>query len=116
RLLQQGIFVEVRDQPRMIQVGVPDDNGQFMGLTPGDGFAGFNSGYWNLRNETVVGALYLGDVWEASDRLTVELGARVDRNRSHGRNERPVNPGRVVDGQVVGQVVPEGYAPFVPTA
>lgn len=116
RLLQQGIFVEVRDQPRMIQVGVPDDNGQFMGLTPGDGFAGFNSGYWNLRNETVVGALYLGDVWEASDRLTVELGARVDRNRSHGRNERPVNPGRVVDGQVVGQIVPEGYAPFVPTA
>jgi outer membrane receptor protein involved in Fe transport len=45
----------------------------------------------------------------------VELGARADRNWSSGRNERPVNPGRVVDGEVVGQVVPEGYPSFVPT-
>lgn len=116
KLLQQGIFLEVRDQPRMIQVGIPGEGGQFMGLTAGDGFAGYNSGFWNLRNFTTVGALYLGDVWEATDRLTVELGTRVDRNWSNGRNERPVNPGRVVDGQVVGQVVPEGYPAFTPTA
>jgi iron complex outermembrane recepter protein len=115
KLLQQGIFLEVRDQPRMIQVGMPGEDGQFVGLTPGDGFAGYNSGFWNLRNFTTVGALYLCDVWEASDRLTVELGARVDRNWSSGRNERPVNPGRVVDGQVVGQAVPEGYPAFTPT-
>lgn len=115
RLLQEGIFLEVRDRPRMIQVGIPGETGEFMGLTPGDGFAGYNSGFWNLRNFTTVGALYLGDVWKASDRLTVELGARADRNWSSGRNERPVNPGRVVDGEVVGQVVPEGYPSFVPT-
>jgi outer membrane receptor protein involved in Fe transport len=40
----------------------------------------------------------------------------MDHNRSDGRNERPVNPGRVVNGQVVGQVLPAGYAPFIPTA
>lgn len=116
KLLQQGVFLEVRNRPRMLQVGIPDDDGEFMGLTPGDGFAGYNSGYWNLRNGTTVGALYIGDTWQATDRLNVELGARVDQSWSAGRNERPVNPGRVVDGVVVGQVVPEGYAPFVPTA
>lgn len=115
KLLQQGVFLEVRNQPRMLQVGIPGADGSFQGLTPADGFAGYNSGYWNLRNETTIGALYLGDVWQASDRLTVELGARVDRNWSSGRNERPVNPGQVVNGEVVGQAVPDGYEPFVPT-
>ena len=115
KLLQQGIFLEVRHQPRMLQVGIPGETGDFTGLTPDDGFAGYNSGYWNLRNETSVGALYVGDVWEATDRVTVEMGARLDRSWSAGRNERPVNPGRVVDGVVVGQQVPEGYAPFIPT-
>ncbi|MDB4882748.1 MAG: TonB-dependent receptor [Gemmatimonadetes bacterium] len=116
KLLQQGIFLEVADNPRMIQVGVAGQNGAFTGLTPADGFAGYNSGFWNLKNRTSVGALYLGDSWHASDRLNVDLGARVDQNWSNGRNERPVNPGRVVNGQVTGQVVPAGYAPFTPTA
>ena len=115
RLLQQGIFLEVRDNPRMIQVGIPGPGGAFVGLTPADGFAGYNSGYWNLSSHTTVGALYLGDSWRVSDRLNVDLGARVDHNWSDGRNERPVNPGRVVNGVVTGQVVPAGYAPFVPT-
>ena len=40
---------------------------------------------------------------------------RYDHNSSNGRNERPVVPGQVVNGQVVGQEVPAGYAPFTPT-
>jgi iron complex outermembrane receptor protein len=116
QLLQQGIFLEVRDNPRMIQVGVPGQGGAFTGLTPADGFAAYNSGFWNLHNHTRVGALYAGDSWHASDRLNVDLGARVDHNWSDGRNERPVNPGKVVNGVVTGQVVPAGYAPFTPTA
>ncbi len=116
RLLQQGIFLEVRDNPRLIQVGIPGQNGAFTGLTPADGFAGYNTGFWNLKNHTKIGALYLGDSWAASDRLTIDLGARLDQSWSTGRNERPVNPGRVVNGQVTGQVVPAGYAPFIPTA
>lgn len=115
RLLQQGVFLEVADNPRLVQVGVAGAGGAFTGLTPADGFAGYNSGFWNLRNHTRVGALYVGDSWRVSDRLNVDLGARVDRNASAGRNERPVNPGQVVNGQVVGQVVPAGYPPFVPT-
>lgn len=115
KLLQQGVFVEVRDNPRLIQVGIPAPDGSFFGLTPADGSAAYNSGYWNLRNHTTIGALYLGDSWQASDRLDVDFGARVDRSWSGGRNERPVQPGRVVDGVVTGQVVPAGYAPFVPT-
>jgi iron complex outermembrane receptor protein len=116
KLLQQGIFLEVADNPRMIQVGIPGQNGAFTGLTPADGFAGYNSGFWNLTNHTKIGALYLGDAWHASDRMNVDLGVRVDQSWNNGRNERPVNPGRVVNGQVTGQVVPVGYAAFVPTA
>ena len=95
----------MRDHPQLIQVGIPGPDGSFSGLTPGDGFAAYNSGYWNLRNHTTVGAAYLGDSWQVSDRLNVDLAARVDRNRSVGRNERPVQPGSVVDGAVVGQIV-----------
>ena len=115
KLLQQGVFLDVRDHPQLIQVGIPGPDGSFNGLTPGDGFAAYNSGYWNLRNHTTVGAAYLGDSWQVSDRLNVDLAARVDRNWSVGRNERPVQPGSVVDGEVVGQIVPPGYPSFEPT-
>jgi outer membrane receptor protein involved in Fe transport len=115
-LLQQGIFLEVADNPRMIQVGVAGPNGAFTGLTPADGFAAYNSGYYNLRNHTRIAALYAGDSWRVSDRLNVDLGARLDHNTSVGRNERPVNPGTVTNGVVTGQQVPAGYTPFVPTA
>ena len=115
RLTQQGVFLEVADNPRLIQVGMPGPGGSFIGLTPPDGFAGYNAGYWNLTNRTTIAALYLGDAWHVTDRLTIDLGARTDHNASSGRNERPVVPGQVEDGQVVGQEVPAGYAPFTPT-
>jgi outer membrane receptor protein involved in Fe transport len=115
RLTQQGIFVEVADNPRLIQVGMPAPDGSFIGLTPPDGFAGYNAGFWNLTDHTTIAALYLGDDWRASDRLTIDLGARVDHSMSNGKNERPVVPGDVEGGVVVGQEVPDGYAPFTPT-
>ena len=115
QLTQQGIFVEVADNPRLIQVGMPGPNGSFIGLTPPDGFAGYNVGFWNLTDHTGIAALYLGDSWRATDRLTIDVGARVDHSTSTGKNERPVNPGQVQNGQVVGQEVPAGYAAFTPT-
>jgi iron complex outermembrane recepter protein len=115
KLVQQGVFLEVTDNPRLIQVGMPAPDGSFIGLTPPDGFAGYNPGFWNLTNRTTIAALYLGDSWKVTDRLTVDLGARADRNSSNGRNERPVNPGQLVNGQIVGQQVPAGYPPFTPT-
>jgi len=115
KLVQEGVFTEVADNPRLIQVGMPGPGGAFIGLTPPDGFAGYNPGFWNLTNNTTIGALYLGDSWKATDRLSIELGARYDHNGSNGKNERPVVPGQVVNGQVVGQEVPAGYAPFTPT-
>ncbi len=115
RLVQEGVFVEVKNQPRLIQVAIPGPDGTPVGLTPDDGFAGYNTGYWNLRNQTDIVAAYAGDTWQVTERLNLDLGVRLDLNRSEGHNERPVVPGRVVDGQVVGQEVPAGYAPFVPT-
>ncbi len=115
-LLQQGIFLEVADNPRMIQVGVAGPGGAFTGVTPADGFAAYNSGFYNLRNHARIGALYVGDQWRASDKLTIDAGARMDRNSSVGRNERPVIPGTVTNGVVTGQSVPQGYPAFIPTA
>lgn len=114
-LVQQGIFLEVADNPRMIQVGVPGQGGAFTGITPADGFAAYNSGFYNLKNHTTIGALYVGDSWKASDRLNVDLGARLDHNLSRGRSERPVQPGTVTNGVVTGQAVPAGYPAFAPT-
>lgn len=115
KIVQQGVFLEVADNPRLIQVGMPGPNGQFIGLTPPDGFAGYNPGFWNLRDRTTIASLYAGDSWRLTERVTVDLGARADRSDNVGRNERPVNPGQVVNGQVVGQEVPAGYPPFTPT-
>jgi outer membrane receptor protein involved in Fe transport len=99
----------------MIQLGVAGQGGAFTGLTPADGFAAYNGGFWNLKNHTTIGALYVGDSWRASDRLNVDLGARVDHNLSRGHNERPVSPGQVTNGVVTGQAVPAGYPAFTPT-
>jgi iron complex outermembrane recepter protein len=115
QLVQEGIFLEVADNPRMIQVGIAGPGGAFTGLTPADGFAAYNSGFYNLKNHATIGALYAGDSWHASDRLTMDLGARLDHNLSRGQNERPVNPGTVTGGVVTGQQVPAGYPAFTPT-
>ena len=115
QLVQAGVFVEVKNQPRLVQVMIPGEDGQPMGLTPGDGFAGHNTGFFNLNNRTRVAAAYAGDTWQVNERLTLDFGGRLDVSYNEGASERPVVPGRVVDGEVVGQEVPAGYAPFVPT-
>lgn len=114
RFVQHGVVVEVADQPRMIQIMIPDQEGNPAGLTPSDGFAAYNSGYWNLRSHTNLGAFYLGDTWTVTDRFHIEAGVRIDQNFSSGNAERPVNPGQVVNGEIVGQVVPAGYPSFTP--
>lgn len=114
-LVQAGIFIEVADQPRMIQIMIPDQQGNPFGLTPADGFAGYNTNYWNLRSYSNVAAFYLGDSWQASERLNIDGGIRLDVNLVEGSAERPVNPGQVQNGQVVGQQLPPGYPAFTPT-
>lgn len=115
RLVQQGIFLEVANHPGMIQVMIPDSDGTPAGLTPADGFAGYNSGYWNLRSYTNLAAFYLGDNWQVTDKLNIDGGLRFDINFSNGDAERPVIPGEVNDGEVAGQSVPESYPSFVPS-
>lgn len=115
RLAQAGIFLEVANQPRMIQVMIPGQDGTPMGLTPADGFAAYNTSYWNLRNYANVTAFYLGDNWQVNNRLNIDAGIRLDINNTEGSAERPVNPGEVQNGDVVGQELPPGYPAFIPT-
>lgn len=115
RLVQAGVFMEVADQPRLIQVMIPGQDGNPMGLTPADGFAAYNSNYWNLRSYANVVALYFGDNWQVNDRLNIDTGLRIDINLQEGSAERPVNPGQVQNGEVVGQQLPPGYPAFTPT-
>lgn len=115
QLTQHGVFVEVANRPRLIQVMIPDGSGGVDGLTPADGFAGYNSGYWNLRSYTNLMAFYAGDTWNVNDYLTLDGGVRVDMNHSRGDNERPVVPGEMDNGSVSGQSVPPGYPAFEPT-
>ncbi|TVQ01474.1 MAG: TonB-dependent receptor [Balneolaceae bacterium] len=114
-LVQAGLFLEVANQPRMIQVMVPTEDGIPMGLTPADGFAGYNTNYWNLRNYSNVLAFYFGDNWQVNDRINIDGGIRLDMKLTEGSAERPVNPGQLQNGAVVGQVLPAGYPDFVPT-
>jgi len=116
RLVQEGVFVDVKDRPRLLQIMIPGEDGAPVGLTSPDGFAGYNTGFWNLRDFTTVAAAYVGDTWQVTDRLNLDLGGRLDVNYSTGANERPVVPGRVVNGEVVGQEVPGGYPAFTPTS
>jgi len=114
-LVQAGVFLEVANQPRMVQVMIPGQDGTPMGLTPADGFAGYNTNYWNLRNYSNLMAFYVGDNWQVNDRINIDGGIRLDIKRTEGSAERPVNPGQVQNGEVVGQMVPPGFPNFVPT-
>ena len=114
-LVQAGVFMEVADQPRLIQVMIPGQGGSPMGLTPSDGFAGYNPSYWNLRSYANVMAFYIGDNWQVNEQLNIDAGLRMDINLQKGSAERPVNPGQVQNGMVVGQQLPPGYPAFTPT-
>ena len=114
-LAQAGVFMEVANQPRLIQVMIPGQGGAPIGLTPADGFAGLNTSYWNLRSYANVMAFYLGDNWQVNEQLNVDAGIRMDINLQKGSAERPVNPGQVQNGEVVGQLLPPGYPAFTPT-
>lgn len=115
KLVQQGVFVDVKNNPHLVQIMIPGEADALVGLTNAEGFAGYNTGYWNLENYTTVAAAFLGDTWTVNERLTVDAGGRVDVNYSSGANERPVVPGSIADGMVVGQEVPPGYPSFTPT-
>lgn len=115
QLVQAGVFLEVANRPRLIQVMIPTPDSGIAGLTPANGFAGVNTSYWNLHASTDLAAFYIGDDWNVTDRLHINAGLRLDINYSDGANERPVNPGSVEDGEVVGQELPPGYPAFIPT-
>jgi outer membrane receptor protein involved in Fe transport len=115
RLAQAGIFLEVANQPRLIQVMIPDQQGNPVGLTPADGFAAYNTSYWNLRSYANIAAFYAGDNWQVTDKLNIDAGVRLDINLQEGSAERPVDPGQVQNGDVTGQELPPGYPAFTPT-
>jgi len=116
RIVQAGVFLEIANHPRLLQIMIPGQNGNPVGLTPADGFAGYNTSYWNLHTNANLAALYAGDTWKITDKITLDGGFRLDENFSKGAAERPVDPGEVDNnGNVVGQEVPPGYPSFTPT-
>lgn len=118
QLTQHGYFMEVANRPRLVQVEAavaPD--GSYAGLTSPAGFAGNNTGFFNVDVDYATTAFYAGDEWTISPKITLDLGVRVENNHAVGQSERPVIPGAVnQSGVVTGQSVPAGYEPFVPTA
>jgi outer membrane receptor protein involved in Fe transport len=87
-------LLEVEDTPRMVDLTVTDTTGQTFQVTQ-DGFTQFGTLHNESSGNTTILAGYLGDEWQVTDRLRVDVAGRLEksvfRGRSGGTNARRID-------------------------
>jgi len=79
-----NMLMEVRDQPRMLDLTVTDDQGETYQVTE-NGFTQYGTNYANSSGTATILAGYLGDEWQATEKLRVDVGARLEKSVFRGR-------------------------------
>jgi outer membrane receptor protein involved in Fe transport len=83
----QNILLEVRRQPRALDLLLTDAAGRDLVSVTQDGFTQFGAAYVNSLNNGWVAAYYLNDEWQASEALRFDGGFRYEHNTLSGRRE-----------------------------
>lgn len=80
----QEYLTEVRSQPRLLDLVAYDAAGNVTGYVTDDGVLGYSSTLLAGRSEINEYSLYLTDVWQVTDRLSLEAGVRQVEREGDG--------------------------------
>ena len=88
--LQQGsaVLVDVRERARPLNLELLNATGQVVATTTENGVSRYGSQFNNATGGSETLALYAADEWQLTDQLRLDLGARWERIKLTGRNER----------------------------
>ncbi len=76
--LFNNILLEVRDNPRLLDVVAVDQAGQVVGRVTDNGFTGYGGLYVNSKHDGQAAAFYINDEWQVTDKLLVDVGIRAE--------------------------------------
>ena len=82
-----SILTGVRDKPRLIDAYLVDDDGQRIMQLTENGFTQYGGFHVSNTATANVIAAYIGDEWQATDKLRIDLGGRLERDFFQGRQE-----------------------------
>jgi outer membrane receptor protein involved in Fe transport len=87
---QQGsaVLVDVRENARLLNSQGLNAAGQVVANFTENGFSRYGSQFNNAEGESETWAIYAADEWRITEQLRVDLGARWERIKLSGRNER----------------------------
>ena len=82
-----NILSEVRNQPRLLDLDLVDENGaSIVGVTQ-NGFTRYGAFHRRHEGEGTVIALYAGDEWTVNDVLRIDAGGRYEKGVFRGKTE-----------------------------
>ena len=89
-----NMLLEVRDNPRMLDLTITDNQGEEYQVTQ-NGFTQYGTLHAESEGTATILAGYVGDEWQATEKLRVDVGARLEksvfRGRGGGTNSRTIN-------------------------
>ncbi len=83
----QDILTDVRNAPRFVDVRIKDANNNVIRRVTENGFRQYGSMYMNAKGFVTVTSAFFGDDIKFNDRLRLDIGARLERNRIHQNSE-----------------------------
>ncbi|MEE8146074.1 MAG: TonB-dependent receptor [Longimicrobiales bacterium] len=81
------ILQEVRDRARLLDLELLDADGDVLAAVTQNGFTQYGLFHVSASSDAQVGALYLSDEWQASEKLRIDTGIRFERADFSGRVE-----------------------------
>lgn len=76
----QNVLLDVRSQPRFLDVAVRDAGGNVIRRVTDNGFTQYGSLYANGSGNVTLAAFFLGDEIDVTDRLRIDIGGRFEHN------------------------------------
>jgi outer membrane receptor protein involved in Fe transport len=80
-----NMLMEVADTPRMLDLTVTDNQGQTYEVTQ-NGFTQYGTTHARSSGTATILAGYVGDEWQATEKLRVDVGARLEKSVFRGRS------------------------------
>ncbi len=104
---RQRHLLEIRSQPRPIDMIARDATGTILGYVTDDGVLNYGTTAWDISSDVREQTFFLENVWQVNGRLTIDAGVRQQNFEYRGGNRLSVredlgDPTTLADDSVLG--------------